>query len=389
MKKGWKIIKLSECLKHINTGLNPRNNFILGNGRIKYITAKNLTRTGTIDFSKCDYIDEKARDIIHRRSDIEIGDILFSSRAPIGQCHLITQTPDYYEIGESIFSLRVKKDVILPEYLCLYLTSDYFVELASKNTTGSIIKEIRIGNLLDTLIIVPTREEQEHIASLFNSIDKKIENNNKINDNLSEQIQLLYSHQFNLHSNPESWKSGILADIADITMGQSPAGDTYNSSGYGSPFYQGSTDFGVYFPLIRMFTTQPTRFASTLDTLLSVRAPVGSLNIAFEDCCIGRGLAAIHGKYNNNTFVRYLLKNNRWYFDNINNSGTTFGSITKDYLHGMPVIIPDAESVASFEKRANLMEQQIYANERQIRELQHLRDWLMPMFMSGQAKVVD
>ena len=180
-----------------------------------------------------------------------------------------------------------------------------------------------------------------------------------------------------------------MSDIADITMGQSPTGDSYNDGGEGVPFYQGSTDFGINFPSIRMYTTKPSRYATVADTLLSVRAPVGSLNTAFEDCCIGRGLAAIHGKHSNNTFVRYTLKNNKWYFDNINNSGTTFGSITKDYLYAMPVIIPDSESVSVFERQASLMEQQIYDNEQQSRELQGLRDWLLPMLMSGQATIAD
>lgn len=138
-----------------------------------------------------------------------------------------------------------------------------------------------------------------------------------------------------------------------------------------------------------MYTNKPSRYASAMDTLLSVRAPVGSLNIAFEDCCIGRGLASIHGKNDNNIFVRYLLKNNRCYFDNINNNGTTFGSITKDYLFGMPITIPDDKIVALFEQQSNLIEQQIYVNERQIRELQSLRNWLLPMLMSGQATITD
>ena len=136
-----------------------------------------------------------------------------------------------------------------------------------------------------------------------------------------------------------------------------------------------------------MLFRSPSRFASVFDTLLSVRAPVGSLNIAYENCCIGRGLASVHGKYNNNTFVRYLLKNNRWYFDNINNSGTTFGSITKNYLFDMPIVIPSSKLVATFEQKANLMEQQIYKNEQQTRELQNLHNWLLPMLMNGQATI--
>lgn len=69
LTNGWQILKFSECIKQLNTGLNPRNHFSLGHGSLKYITAKNLTQFGTIDFSKCDFIDEQAKRIIHRRSD--------------------------------------------------------------------------------------------------------------------------------------------------------------------------------------------------------------------------------------------------------------------------------------------------------------------------------
>jgi len=181
----------------------------------------------------------------------------------------------------------------------------------------------------------------------------------------------------------------VLSDIAKITMGQSPSGESYNNTGNGTPFYQGSTDFGSVFPMIRMYTTAPSRIADTMDTLLSVRAPVGTMNISFEECCIGRGLAAIRGKNNNNIFVRYLLKRNQWYFDNINNSGTTFGSITKDYLYNMPVTIPDDISIRRFEDNAVLLEHQIYNNEREIRTLSLLRNWLLPMLMNGQATIAD
>ena len=119
-------------------------------------------------------------------------------------------------------------------------------------------------------------------------------------------------------------------------MGQSPSGDSYNILGNGYPFYQGSTDFGAIFPTIRVYTNKPSRFASVFDTLLSVRAPVGSLNIAYENCCIGRGLASVHGKYNNNTFCAIPVKKTTdGIFDNINNSGTTFGSITKKLFYSI------------------------------------------------------
>ena len=116
---------------------------------------------------------KKQKELFIKRSDIRRGDILFSSRAPIGHCHLITEEPDFYDIGESIFSIRVNQDVVLPEYLCLYLASDYFVKVASKHTTGSIIMEIRISDLMNTEIIIPPREIQKKIAKCLNKIDQK------------------------------------------------------------------------------------------------------------------------------------------------------------------------------------------------------------------------
>lgn len=187
LKSNWRVMKFCDCVKQLNTGLNPRSNFSLGSGKLKYITAKNLTEYGTIDFSKCDLINEKAKEIINRRSNIQVGDILFSSRAPIGHCHLIKEEPDYYDIGESIFSIRVKTEILMPEYLCLYLASDFFVKLASKHTTGSIIQEIRVGDLMDTEVIVPPLKVQDRISICLDKIDRKIAINSMINDNLPYQ----------------------------------------------------------------------------------------------------------------------------------------------------------------------------------------------------------
>ena len=184
LPNGWSIIKFSDCILQLTTGLNPRNNFSLGDGNLKYITAKNLSKYDIIDFTKCDSINEKSKEIINKRSDIKIGDILFSSRDPVGHSYLIKEKPSFYDIGESIFSIRVNKEVVLPQYLNLYLSSDQFVRHASKFITGSVIKEIRIGHLKETLVIVPPMDIQKKISHCISSIDKKIEVNNLINDNL-------------------------------------------------------------------------------------------------------------------------------------------------------------------------------------------------------------
>ena len=194
--RSWDIVKFRDCIVQLNTGLNPRDNFALGNGEFKYITAKNLTREGNIDFSTCDYIDGQAKEIIHRRSCIQKGDVLFASRAPIGHCHLITEEPNYYDIGESIFCIKVNRDIILPEFLCLYLSSDFFVKMASKRVTGSVIQEIRIADLLDTDVIVPRKEEQEKIAECIGKISTKIELNKSLCSDLEAMAKLLYDYWF-------------------------------------------------------------------------------------------------------------------------------------------------------------------------------------------------
>lgn len=193
---GWEILKFKDCVKQLTTGLNPRKNFKLGQGNIKYITAKNLVGGGNIDFSNCDYINEDAKKTINKRSKIMIGDILFSSRAPIGQTHLIVEDPKDYDIGESIFSIRPKKDVILPSYLSIYLSSDFFIKSATQYVTGSVIQEIRITNLLETYILVPPFKIQQKIVDSINSIDSKMTNNNKIISELESLAKTIYDYWF-------------------------------------------------------------------------------------------------------------------------------------------------------------------------------------------------
>ena len=151
---GWSVNNIKSCITHINTGLNPRDNFILNNGNIKYITVKNLTTHGSIDFSNCDTIDDVAQKIVHKRSDISTGDILFASIAPLGRCYLIQEEPLNWDINESVFSIRPKK-TIPSEYLYMFLMSETFVKKAENSSTGSVFAGIRIKTLEDMLLVIP------------------------------------------------------------------------------------------------------------------------------------------------------------------------------------------------------------------------------------------
>jgi restriction endonuclease S subunit/predicted GIY-YIG superfamily endonuclease len=186
---------------------------------------------------------------------------------------------------------------------------------------------------------------------------------------------------------PEGWEAGTLSDIARIVMGQSPPGESYNLAGQGSLFFKGSTDFGWRFPTARQFTSQPTRFAKEGDILLSVRAPVGTMNVAPFDCAIGRGLAALRSKSNHDTYLFSVMGYFKQIFDRRNTAGTTFGSINKDDLHTLQVVLPDTEIIESFEEKVRSGNTMIANNQKQNQELTELRDWLLPMLMNGQVTV--
>ena len=131
-----------------------------------------------------------------------------------------------------------------------------------------------------------------------------------------------------------------LTDVAKINMGQSPSSETYNTNRNGLPFYQGNVDFGEKYPSARIWCDKPTKIAEPGDILISVRAPVGALNYAKEECCIGRGLAAITPDANKTSpeFIYWLLRANH---ANLNRMGTgsTFKAINRKTLED--ITLPD------------------------------------------------
>lgn len=142
----------------------------------------------------------------------------------------------------------------------------------------------------------------------------------------------------------EKWKKVRLEECAVITMGQSPASTTYNYEKEGSPFYQGNADFGDIYPKIKCYCTKPIKIANKEEILLSVRAPVGKINIANTRCCIGRGLCSIKVKENKceMKFLYYLLKSKE---KNLNEraNGSTFKAINKNQISEIDFYLPNIE----------------------------------------------
>lgn len=135
-----------------------------------------------------------------------------------------------------------------------------------------------------------------------------------------------------------------LQEIVDVTMGQSPKSEYYNTDGKGYPFLQGNRTFGFKHPTFDTYTTVMTKPAKAGDVLMSVRAPVGDLNITPVDMCLGRGVCSLRMKNGNQSFLYYMMK---YYVPHLlkKESGTVFGSVNRSDINGLEVDIPEDEQI--------------------------------------------
>ena len=343
----------------------------------------------------------------HNEYKVEGPGITIGRSGTVGTPHLIRE--NFFPHNTSLFVKEFKgNDIEYIYYLLQYL------DLGNQKSGSGVPTMNR--NHLHPIKIRAYRDKtyQQRTIKILSLIDKKIQINNQINQELEAMAKTLYDYwfvQFDFPDQngkpykssggkmvynpelkreiPEGWGVEKLENIANITMGQSPKGTSYNEVGEGMLFFQGSTDFGWRFPVARQYTTEPSRIAEEDDILLSVRAPVGTFNIADTRCCIGRGLAAINSKVGANSYIFNVMQDFKKLFDMMNSVGTTFGSITKDDLYSLKLIYPPNELLMKFDKSVNSFDREIKNRSRQNQELSQLRDWLLPMLMNGQVKVED
>ena len=364
--------------------------FYIDNTDLKYISAS--------------FSEELSKSILHEN------DIVIVRTGVPGTCCVVPKEYDGCNCADVVI-VHPDFSKVNPYYLAAYINI-WGQKQILNNKVGAIQQHFNVHTAEEMLVFLPDKETQDHVANLICSVNEKIQVNERLCAELEAMAKTLYDYwfvQFDFPDEngkpyrtsggamewcqelgrevPKGWNVGILSDIANITMGQSPAGESYNENGEGMMFFQGSTDFGSRFPMPRVYTTAPTRFAKTGDILMSVRAPVGALNIAMEDCCIGRGLAALNSKIGSQIYLIQLLNNFRAVFDSMNGNGTTFGSINKDTLHALKIIIPPNNVLQQFEMIITPIEKQIRECEKENQELSTLRDWLLPMMMNGQARI--
>ena len=211
-------------------------------------------------------------------------------------------------------------------------------------------------------------------------------------DGMDPNIAALFPDRFvdsELGKIPEGWEVRTLGDCFHLTMGQSPPGDTYNDNGDGLPFFQDCTDFGFRYPKNRRFCTTPTRIAEQDDTLVSVRAPVGDINMALEKCCVGRGVSALRHKSGSRSFTYYSIWAIQRELHQYEHTGTVFGAINKKQFEMINTIEPPPELIHVLESLIGPMDEYIKTHVSESRILSALRDTLLPKLISGELRLRD
>lgn len=246
------------------------------------------------------------------------------------------------------------------------LTSSSFQSYINSIASGSSAQaNISGDDIGDFKFMLPDLPVQNKIAEILSAYDAKIENNNLIIKKLEATAQTLFDEWFvnfrfpgyektkfvdsEVGEIPEGWKTSLLSDIAHIVMGQSPTSNHYNNDKNGLPFHQGVTNFGDRYPEDVVYSTGGEKIALENDILVSVRAPVGRINIANRKTIIGRGLCSLRSKNDKQSFLLYLLKN-LFHKEDLFGGGSVFPSITKSELEKLKIVIPSLEVIDSFEE---------------------------------------
>lgn len=390
---GWKGLKKSE----------------FGNEGIIIVNGPEISE-GQVEWDKCLRVPKWRYD---ESPDIalEENDILMTKDGTIGKIAFVDKLSEPATLASGIFLMRTLfPDQLDQRFLYQYLLSPVFKSLIENRIEGSVIPHLYQRDVEELLIPIPPINEQRKMSNVLFKLDSKIEFNKRNSKILESIAQNLFKHWFidfefpnneglpyrssggeivdsEIGKMPKKWDTGKFIEEFNVVMGQSPPGSTYNSDGVGEIFFQGRTDFGFRFPLPRIYCTEPKKRAKRGDTLISVRAPVGDLNMSIEDCAIGRGLAAVRHITNSSTYTYYFMRFLKPSFAVFESKGTVFGAITKKDFDDMKIVKPDQKLILLFHETVNALDMKIEQNALQNDVLRNIKNLLLPKLMTGKIRV--
>lgn len=416
---GWEVFRLADVTSFISTGATPR-----GGKNVYKSEGVSLIRSQNVyDHEFCEdglaHIDESAAHKL-RRVDIQEDDVLLNITGDsVARCCVVPKWTLPARVNQHVAIIRTSNRLD-STFLQKYLSAPRVKTYVLGHDSGGTRKALTKAHIESFLVPLPPLSEQLQIAHILGILDDKIELNRQMNETVEAMARAIFKSWFvdfdpvrakmegrkpvgmdtetaalfpanfqdsALGTIPEGWEVGTLGEDFNITMGQSPPGSTYNENGNGLPFYQGRKDFGFRYPTRRIYCTVPTRLAEPRDTLVSVRAPVGDVNMASEKCCIGRGLAAIRHQTNSRSYTYYAMQFLQEDFLRFQAEGTVFGSINKKGFETLSHLRPPDGIIEAFERMIYPMDQSIENNENQSRTLCEIRDALLPKLLSGEISV--
>ena len=327
-------------------------------------------------------------------------DLIFTQRGTLGQVALIPEDgiAEQYVVSQSQMKLTVDEAKADRLFLYYYFSSRDTVEKIISFTSSSGVPHINLSVLRSLEVPVPPLTMQRSIADILSSYDDLIENNRRRIALLEESARLLHQDWFvrlrfpgHEHTRivdgvPERWTKKPLGELAMIIMGQSPESKYYNEVGDGLPFHQGVTDFGDRFVSNRVYCSLEGRIAESGDILCSVRAPVGRLNLTLDKIVIGRGLAALRSRSENQSFLFQQLRTH-FFKDDIIGSGAIFASVTRKEFEAQQILTPTPRLVRAYEEVSMPIDQQLRVLFLANQKLRAARDLLLPKLISGEIAV--
>ena len=379
---GWKECKLGEVIEIFGGG-TPRTDVAeYWNGEIAWLSVADFNHGRKYVYDTEKKISKKGFQNSSTKM-LKKGDIIISARGTVGAIAVLRKEMAF---NQSCYGIRALENITTNDYI-YYLIKDAvskFLQIAH----GGVFDTITRDTFNEIDILLPPLPEQRAIASVLSSLDDKIDLLHRENKTLEAMAETLFRQWF-IEEAKDEWEKGVIPDEFDFTMGLAPPGESYNEEGIGVPLYQGNADFQFRFPKKRVYTTDPKRFAEKYDTLISVRAPVGAINMADDKCCIGRGIAAFRYKNNNSfyTYTYFKLRSLMWEIQQFNDEGTVFGSINKRDFESFEIVIPPYNVIVQFQNFAKPLDDKIIVNSIQIRTLEKLRDTLLPKLMSGEVRI--
>ena len=376
-----KKIKLIDVFEIVLSGEWGEENLEDNENTAYIIRTTNFLNDGTLDVENRELVKRKiSREKIDEKH-LKRGDIIIeksggSPNQPVGRVVYFDIESEKNFLCNNFTSILRVKEGIEPKYIFYFLKDCYKKRIVLKyqNKTTGIINLKLQDYLKNTEIQLPNIEIQKKIveildkAFLINSL--LIEKERRI----SELNKCLFSFA------TKRARKLLLNEVADITMGQSPDSKYYNTLKEGLPFFQGKTEFGEnYIKEIKYYCSCPLKIAEENSILMSVRAPVGTVNISKVRCCIGRGLAAIIPKKIEMLYLFFALKNLEKEIER-KGVGSTFKAITKKDIEKIEIPIIEIKDQVDFVNRILKIEKSKFEIQQSIDETQKLFDSLMEKY---------